>query len=59
MDASNNSEKTKTMRFQKPLRKSVDISFKIGFETIEIVQEYTYLGTRLTPTRNFTLQPNT
>ena len=55
MDASNNSEKTKTMRFQKPLRKSVDISFKIGFETIEIVQEYTYLGTRLTPTRNFTL----
>ena len=55
MDASNNSEKTKTMRFQKRLRKSVDISFKIGFETIEIVQEYTYLGTRLTPTRNFTL----
>lgn len=55
MDASNNSEKTKTMRFQKRLRKSVDISFKIGFETIEIVQEYTYLGTRLTPTGNFTL----
>ena len=46
MDASNNSEKTKTMRFQNRLRKSVDISFKIGFETIEIVQEYTYLGTR-------------
>ena len=27
----------------------------IGTVTIEIVQEYTYLGTRLTPTGNFTL----
>ena len=27
----------------------------IGSESIEIVQEYTYLGTRLTPTGNFTL----
>ncbi|MCO0615720.1 hypothetical protein M8756_20930, partial [Lutimaribacter sp. EGI FJ00015] len=26
-----------------------------GSESIEIVQEYTYLGTRLTPTGNFTL----
>ena len=33
----------------------VDTNFKIGTEPIEIVQEYTYLGTRLTPTGDFTL----
>ena len=43
------------MIFQKRPRKSVDINFKIATEPIEIVQEYTYLGTRLTPTGNFTL----
>ena len=43
------------MIFQKRPRKSVDINFNIGTEPIEIVQEYTYLGTRLTPTGNFTL----
>ena len=50
-----NPKKTKIMIFQKRLRKSVDTNFKIGTEIIEIVQEYTYLGTRLTPTGNFTL----
>ena len=43
------------MIFQKRPRKSVDTNFKIGTKTIEIVQEYTYLGTRQTPTENFTL----
>ena len=43
------------MIFQKRPRKSTDINFNIGTESIEIVQEYTYLGTRLTPTGNFTL----
>ena len=43
------------MILQKCPRKSTDINFNIGTESIEIVQEYTYLGTRLTPTRNFTL----
>ena len=43
------------MTFQKCPRKSVDINFNIGTEPIEIVQEYTYLGTRLTPTGNFIL----
>ena len=46
--------KTKIMAFQKCPRKSVDCNFEIGTEPIEIVQEYTYLGTRLTPTGNFT-----
>ena len=41
------------MIFQKRPKKSVDINFNIGTEPI--VQEYTYLGTRLTPTGNFTL----
>ena len=50
-----NPKKTKIMIFQKRPRKSVDINFNVGTEPIEIVQEYTYLGTRLTPTGNFTL----
>ena len=43
------------MIFQKRPRKFIDINFNIGTESIEIVQEYTYLGIRLTPTGNFTL----
>ena len=50
-----NPKKTKVMIFQKRSKKSVDINFKIDTEPVEIVQEYTYLGTRLTPTGNFTL----
>ena len=45
-----NPKKTKIMIFQKRPKKSIDIKFNIGSESIEIVQEYTYLGTRLTPT---------
>ena len=50
-----NPKKTKIMIFHKRPRKSVDINFNLGTEPIEIAQEYTYLGTRLTPTGNFTL----
>jgi len=50
-----NPKKTKIMIFLKRPRKSVDINFNIGTEPIEIVQKYTYLDTRLTPTGNFTL----
>ena len=50
-----NPKKAKIMIFQKRPRKSVDTNFKIGTEIIEIVQEYTYLGTRPTPTGNFIL----
>ena len=45
-----NPKKTKIMIFQKRSRKSVDNNFKTGNEQTEIVQRYTYLGTRLTPT---------
>jgi len=51
----NPKKKPKIMIFQKHPRKSVDINFNIGTEPIEIAQEYTYLGTRLTSTGNFTL----
>ena len=43
------------MIFQKSPKKCADIKFNIGSESIEIIQEYTYLGTRLTPTGNLTL----
>ena len=55
MDAKNQYEKKKIMIFQKRPKKSLDISFKIGTDRIEIVQEYTILGIRLTTTGNFTL----
>ena len=50
-----NPKKTKIMIFQKGTKKSIDIKFNIGSESIGIVQEYTYLGTRLTLTGNFAL----
>ena len=43
------------MMFQKRPGRSVDNNFKIVNEHIEIVQQYTFVGTRLTPTGNFTL----
>ena len=45
-----NPKKTKIMIFQKHPKKSIDIKFNKGSQSIEIVQEYTYLGTRLTST---------
>jgi len=54
-----NPKKTKIMIFQKRPRKSVDINFNIGTEPIEIVQQYTYLSTHLTPMGKFTLALNT
>ena len=47
-----NPQKTKIIVSQKRPKKSIDIKFKIGSESIEIVKEYTYLGTRITPTGN-------
>ena len=50
-----NPKKTKIMIFQKRPRKFVDNNIKTGNEHVEIVQQYTHLGTRLTQTRNLTL----
>ena len=42
-----NPKKTKIKIFQKRPKKSIDMKFNKGSESIEIVQEYTHLGTRL------------
>ena len=49
-----NPKKTKIMVFQKGTKKC-DYVFHIGNEMIDIVQVYTYLGTRISSPGNFTL----
>ena len=49
-----NPKKTKIMVFQKGTKKC-DYVFHIGNEMIDIVQDYTYLGTRISSPGNFTL----
>ena len=49
-----NPKKTKIMVFQKGTKKC-DYFFHIGNEMIDIVQDYTYLGTRISSPGNFTL----
>ena len=48
-----NSKKTKIMIFQKRAKKNSDLEFHIGKQNINIVHEYTYLGTRISSTDNF------
>ena len=43
------------MIFQRRAKNMTVISFNIRNEKINIVQNYTYLGTRISSTRNFTL----
>ena len=49
-----NPKKTKIMIFQR-CNKKCDYVFHIDNETIDIVQDYTYLGTRISVSGNFTL----
>ena len=49
-----NPKKTKIMIFQKSTKKC-DYTFHIGDELIDTVQDYTYLGTRISSSGNFTL----
>ena len=49
-----NPKKTKIMIFQRCTRKC-EHNFRIGNEVIDVVQNYTYLGTRITSSGNFTL----
>ena len=49
-----NPKKTKVMVFQRRAKKD-DHKFHIGNENIDIVQNYTYLGTRISSTGNFTM----
>ena len=41
-----NPKKTKIMAFQKRARKCAEFRFYIGYQIIDVVQEYTYLGSR-------------
>ena len=50
-----NSKKTKVMIFQNRAKKNSNLEFHIGKETIDIVHEYTYLGTRISSTGNFNI----
>ena len=50
-----NSKKSKVMIFQKRAKKNSNLEFHIGKETIDIVHEYTYLGTRISSTANFNI----
>ena len=50
-----NSKKTKVMIFQKRAKKNSNLEFLIGRETIDIVHEYTYLGTRISSAGNFNI----
>ena len=50
-----NLKKTKVMIFQKRAKKYVDSNFHIDNEPVEIVQNYTYLGTLISSPGNFSL----
>ena len=50
-----NPKKTKVMIFQKRAEKCTESSFHIDNEIIEIVQNYTYLGTLISSTGNFSM----
>ena len=43
------------MIFQKRAKKNSNLEFLIGRETIDIVHEYTYLGTRISSAGNFNI----
>ena len=43
------------MIFQKRAKKNIDANFHIDNEPVEIVQNYTYLGTVISSTGNFSL----
>ena len=47
--------KTKVMIFIKRAKKNIDANFHIDNEPVEIVQNYTYLGTVISSTGNFSL----
>ena len=48
-----NLKKTKVMVFQKRARKNAEVHFLLDSQIIDVVQEYTYLGTRISSSGNF------
>ena len=51
-----NPKKTKIMVFQKRARKCTECRFFISNQIIDVVQDYTYLGTRIFSSGNFTVR---
>ena len=54
-----NLKKTKIMVFQKRARKNAELRFLIDGQIIYVVQEYTYLGTRISSSGNFCVTAQT
>ena len=50
-----NPKKTKVMIFQKPAKKLIESNLHIDNEPVEVVQNYTYLGTLISSMGNFSL----
>ena len=48
-----NPQKTKIMVFQKRAKKCSEQTFHIGNQAIDVVQDYTYLGTKICSSGNF------
>ena len=56
MDDENQSQGNKNYGvFQKRARKNADFHFLIDSQIIDVVQEYTYLGSRMSSSGNFTV----
>ena len=56
MDVENKSQENyKIMVFQKRARKCAEFRFFIGNQIIDVVQEYTYLGSRMSSSGNFSV----
>ena len=50
-----NPKKTKIVVFQKRARKCAEFRLFIGNLIIDVLEEYTYLGTRMSSSRNFSV----
>ena len=55
MDVENKSQENQDMAFQKRARECAEFRFFIGNQIIDVVQEYTYLGSRMSSSGNFSV----
>ena len=55
MDDENKSQENKDYDFSETSEKKADFHFLIGSQIIDVVQEYTYLGTRMSSSGNLSL----
>ena len=55
MDDENKSQENKDYDFSETSEKKADFHFLIGSQIIDVVQEYTYLGTRMSSSGNFSV----